>query len=222
MSAYALLRNPYLFDPELTLTPWTAARGIQASWEYLKMVEKYGIQRNGKLGTIHAGIRYHLEKLNTVYLHEGCVPGAMEKSYRNEAKVGNEEEQNTSFGQSTDQNYYQRMRHPDRVEINKLIRKVTNNMIEWTACIEILEIAIGAKKRMSKAYEITYSGEKNVETEKRLRALAKAVRDWKEGKRKKPTHRGRGKRFKRKERYLAVLNMLKECRDASKGKCNDL
>ena len=207
MSAYALLRNPYLFDPELTLTPWTPERGIQASWEYLKMVEKYGMQRNGKLGAIHAGIRYHLEKLNTVYLHEGCVPGAMEKSYGAGAKVETEGEQSS----------YQRMRHVDRVEINKLIPKVANNMIEWTACIEILEIAIGAKKSISKAYEITYSGEKNVETEKRLRALAKSVRDWKEGKnRKKSTHRGRGKRLKRKQRVLEILNMLKQTRDDQK------
>ena len=43
MSAYGLLRNPYLFESNHGPTPWSAARGIMASQEYLEMVKTYGI-----------------------------------------------------------------------------------------------------------------------------------------------------------------------------------
>ena len=43
MSAYGLLRNPFLFDPKQTAKTWTVERGIAASWEYLGMVRKYGV-----------------------------------------------------------------------------------------------------------------------------------------------------------------------------------
>merc|ERR1712014_66890 len=67
MSAYGLLRNPYLFDPKRTSTPWTPSRGIKTSWEYLQMVKKYGMQRNGRMGMFQNAVRYHLQKFSIAY-----------------------------------------------------------------------------------------------------------------------------------------------------------
>ena len=157
MSAYGLLRNPYLFDPKRKSTQWTPERGIETSWEYLNLVKKYGKQRNGKLGAIHTAIGYHLQKFNTAFL----------ESEREEGNNGKEADS------KWERDFFETAVGMNKLCLSDLMRCDATTMNEWTACIEILEIMIGKKIELKRAKLPSKSRFKPKKIEEQLMAIAR-------------------------------------------------
>lgn len=124
----------------------------------MEFVKKYAIRRDGKLEVIADAISYHLYQFNKSYLQN---------------KREEESDSEDDYFESA-KRYLQQM---NKDKFSNLLREEAKTMVEFTACIEILEIMIGKRVNLKRAKFPSASHGRNVLTEQRLMTLALQARD---------------------------------------------